>query len=405
MWGMKELGAAFHTYQPPREVTLPSGGQLLVVPEVNEKIFNQVYERILTNGLLDGVAYSFFASLRSWTRVHHPEAMASLKRKLAIMPDANYRIIGDPLFHVILPFLSYEETKILFEAGKIAMEEDLGVCPVSVWLPECGVDVKTAQAALDAGYRALVLKDTQLVKANGDPMAAKLDRGEILVWTSNSWLNNAVANDAGMTISSWGFMEMIREWGGEGTFFAVDTETFGHHWQKRDEFAKWVFNRKMMIQRGLIPMDFRMKMADQKGVTEIREGTSWSCSHGLERWVGGCDCDGASEETRSDKRRYFEGLKDRRLRILDGLEKNAPDWKSWMPRLLAANRHHLFGEGGADMVETLYANNRVKRLVKAYQMCLIGMTSCGWFFGGCDSPERIYPQKAIEEIDRLGIIG
>lgn len=400
----KELGAAFHSYQPPREVALPSGGQLRVVPEINEKIFHQTYERILTEGLLDGVAYSVFAPLRSWMKVYQPEAMKSLRRELARLPDADYRIIGDPLFHVILPFLAYDEAKILFEAGRIAIREDLGVSPVAVWLPECGVDVKTAQAAFDVGYRAIVLKDSQLEKVDGDPMMAQLNRGEIMVWTSNAWLSNKVANDPTMTVDSGSFLEMIADWGGEGTFLAVDTETFGHHWYKRDEFAKWVFNREKMARKGLVPMDFRAKMGKQKGLTQIKEGTSWSCVHGLERWTGGCDCDNASAKARGQKREYFEGLMDRRLAIVSGLDRGAPDWKKWMPAFLAANRHYLFGENKTNLAEGLDGASRVKRLVEAYQMCLIGMTSCGWFFGGDGSEERAYPQTAIEEIDKLGVV-
>lgn len=400
----KELGAAFHSYQPPREVALPTGGQLRVVSEINEKIFHQTYERILTEGLLDGVAYSVFASLRSWMNVYHPEAMKSLRRELSRLPDADYRIIGDPLFHVILPFLAYDEAKILFEAGRIAMKEDLGVSPVAVWLPECGVDVKTAQAALDVGYRAIVLKDSQLERVEGDPMMVRLDRGEIMVWTSNAWLSNKVANDPTMTVDSWNFLEMIAEWGGDGAFFAVDTETFGHHWYKRDEFAKWVFDREKMAKKGLVPMDFRAKMEKRKGLTQIKESTSWSCVHGLERWTGGCDCDNASDKARRQKREYFEGLKDRRLAIISGLDRYAPDWKGWMPAFLAANRRYLFGENKTNLVEGLNGTGRVKRLVEAYQMCLIGMTSCGWFFGGDGSEERAYPQTAIEEIDKLGVV-
>ncbi len=336
--------------------------------------------------------------------VHHPEVMASLKRELARKPDANYRIIGDPLFHIILPFLSYDEARILFEAGRIAMREDLGVTPAVVWLPECGVDVKTAEAALDVGYRALVLKDTQLETVDGDPMVVRLDRGEILVWTSNAWLNNRVANDPGMTVDSWGFMQMIEQWGGDGTFFAVDAETFGHHWYKRDEFVKWVFNREKMAKKGLVPMDFAAKMGKRKGLTYMKEGTSWSCDHGLERWTGGCNCDNASGVARLQKRKYFEGLMDRRLEILKGLDGSASEWRRWMPGFLAANRHYLFGEGGENLVKRLPVRGRAGKLVEAYQMCLVGMTSCGWFFGGDGAPERAYPQTAIEEIDRLNVV-
>ncbi len=400
----KELGAAFHSYQPPREVALPLGGRLRVVPEINEKIFHQTYERILTEGLLDGVVYSVFASLRSWMKIYQPEAMKSLRRGLARLPDADYRIIGDPLFHVILPFLAYDETKILFEAGRMAMREDLGVSPVAVWLPECGVDVKTAQAALDVGYQAIVLKDSQLEKVDGDPMMVRLDRGEIMVWTSNAWLSNKVANDPTMTVDSWRFLEMIADWGGDGSFLAVDTETFGHHWYKRDEFAKWVFNREKMVKKGLVPMDFRAKMGKQKGLTRIREGTSWSCVHGLERWTGGCDCDNASAKARGQKREYFGGLMDRRLAIVSGLDRSAPGWKDWMPAFLAANRHYLFGENKTNLAEGLDGAGRVRKLMEAYQMCLIGMTSCGWFFGTDGSEERAYPQTAIEEIDKLGVV-
>lgn len=399
-----ELGAAFHSYQPPREVCLPSGKKLTVVPDINEKIFRQTYERILTGGLLDGVAYSFFTSLRSWMRVNHPAELSNLKRKLTRTPDANYRIIGDPMFHVILPFLSYDEAKILFQAGRIAIREDLGVSPVCAWLPECGVDEKTVQAAHDVGYKAIVLKDTQLMKVDGDPMSVKLPKGEIVVWTCNSWLNNRVANDPAMTIDSWGFLEMVAGWGNEGTFFAVDAETFGHHWYKRDEFARWVFNRENMAYKGLFPMDFRAKMEKSRGMTNIKESTSWSCEHGLERWTGGCDCDSASGAAKLQKRKYFEGLMDRRLEITRELDRSVPSWKLWMGEFLASNRHYLFGENSVNRVIKLHSNDRVRRLVEAYQLCLVGMTSCGWFFGGDASPERAYPQTAIEEIDKLGVV-
>ena len=94
----------------------------------------------------------------------------------------------------------------------------------------------------------------------------------------------------------------------------------------------------------------------------------------------------------------------RRLDIVKGLDRFAPDWKDWMGDFLAANRHYLFGENEASLLRGLPVNGRVLGLIEAYQMCLIGMTSCGWFFGGDGSPERAYPQTAIEEIDRLGVI-
>lgn len=413
MINQQELGAVFHEYQPPREVHLFSDERLLVAPEINETIYRQVYEPTFVNGFLDGVMYSFYASLRSWMMVYHPEAITRIRERLARMPDVNYRILGDPLFHDILPFMDQRESGVLFKAGRIAMKEDLGLEPVTVWLPECAVDESVLRAAIDAGYGAVYLGDRQVENTGSNPLGVRVANGEIAVWVGNSDLAGRVANDGGLTIDAWGFLQMIRGWGVD-TLFATDGETFGHHWDRRDGFAKTVFNRENMAARGLVPMDFERRMKEPRSYGKVKNGSSWSCFHGVGRWTGECDCDLPTAETLREKRQLFVDLMYRKNEVRKGLDRLGGDWWRWMPGLLAENRHYLFGERYLDEEQEartyedrtgyLPVSEQVKRLARAYQACLVGGISCSLYFGGERRPEREYTKRAIKAVDKLGVI-
>ena len=86
-----------HTYQPHREMFLPSSGeQLLVAPFVNDMIHSQVYEPLFdlteknSEGkeirVPDGV-YSFWAPLRDWEKAHKPDSFERMKININLLPD------------------------------------------------------------------------------------------------------------------------------------------------------------------------------------------------------------------------------------------------------------------------------------------------------------------------------
>ncbi len=410
---MVELGAGLHFYQPERQVRKPSGGLLEVVPWINETIYQQVYRPLLAENSLDGTIFSFFTTLRGWVRENHPSDFCEIQRRISQMPDANLRVLGDPFLHIILPFMDRVDLDILLTAGRIAINEDLGVEPSGLWLPECAVSTPVLEAAYDHGYRFVVLMDDQVDGMGSNPVNVRLPRGrEMGVFGGERWLSGKVAHDDGMTIDSWGFLQMVAQ-GGRNRFFATDGETFGHHKPGRDQFAAHVFDQEKMAVKGVAPLLMENKLGQPRDLTRLREETSWSCAHGVRRWKGECGCGNPSHRRLEEKRAWHYGLLERKTRIKMALDREAPGWQAEFPGLLAANRFYLFNEkqwNGKELVVPVDQfrgrgkGERITRLEEAYQMCLVAWTSCAAFFGPDDSPEGVLPREAIKEIDGLNVI-
>jgi hypothetical protein len=179
---------------------------------------------------------------------------------------------------------------------------------------------------------------------------------------------------------------------------ASDGELYGHHQPFRDRFLSHLVNGASG-SAGLektYPALWLKKYPPQHWVS-IRERTSWSCQHGVERWSGDCDCTPGDGRWKGYLRQAFNRL----ARQLDKVyaetlsSHNIDPWK-----LRNAYIHVMLGKLSAEELIHENAGKRVDpEVVKKIQLLLEAQrerqrifTSCGWFF---DDFNRIEPKNNV----------
>jgi len=199
---------------------------------------------------------------------------------------------------------------------------------------------------------------------------------------------------------------------------ATDGETFGWHEPFADMCLAYFFEHaapKMGMK--VINYAHYLELYPPTWEAEIKpgrdgQGTSWSCSHGVDRWQSDCGCTTDSpswwnQRWRAPLRRAFDALRDHIESI----------WKIECTPLV--NDLDAIREAYIDVVldrtpttiEAFWAQHvrkdvphrdrlKVLRLLEALHNCMLTYTSCAWFFGELSRLEPVqnmkYALRAIE---------
>lgn len=396
----KEFLVTGHFYQPARRID-----GVDVVPWVNETIFQQSYEPILVSPerLPDGLAFSFYANLRSWMRREHPEAFRKIVRKIWQTPDREWRVMGDPLLHVILPFLRDDDLRLLIGAGKLAFKRDLGFEPKGLWLPETAVSEHVLRVAADFGYQYVALRDFQASERRSGIVDVSLGDGrKMAVLLGDSEWSQSVAFHKWITVNGDQFLDMVRADPHWLTNLIVDGETFGHHMEFRDQFLNYVLSQEVLKRHGLRTLSVAAEMtAGRRRTMGLVENTSWSCDHQLGRWRGTCGCDFPSEKALADKRMFYTRLMEYKEIIKARLRELDKKWVERFAPVLAEMSELFAGNTTVDPIKRMSVSEKEKELLRAMTYVYHGLISCGWFFGGDDRPERAYPAEMIKKVEEI----
>lgn len=388
-----------HGYQPHREPFVPNGQRLNVVPQINETIYGQVYKPVFLEGnsVLGGMVFSLFPGVRDWLKTDHPSEFEAIVAKIKTIPNREYHVLGDPYIHLIMPLQAKEDQDMLFQIGKEAFRRDLGFDPKGVWLPETAVSHDTLDAASDNGYEFVALRDNQLLRSDINParVATKNGRG-ITVIHFNSGLSGSLSFDDQASLNADSFLEGLLRFDSDVVVVGSDLELYGHHKKDRDKFLEYLVQPGTLGKHGFIPFDVKGVIEGKTGeVTDIKDGSSWSCEHSLGRWTGECGCDDASELARNDKSRFYTKLGTYGAELNSRLDMVDPSWRLNFVNFFLENRDVMFGK------KSLPEIRREDVLFWAKYCELVGKTSCGWFFGGNDTPEREIPREMIRAIEQL----
>lgn len=403
------LGIGTHNYQPPREIHLVTTDRLLqVVPHVNHTIHDQVYERHLANGerLNDGNVTTAYGTLRSWMKVHKPESFSRMRQTFAQTPDVEYKVMGDPYFHSILPLLPVEDQRMLISIGKQAFMDDLGVEPQGFWFPEGAVSRISLDEVAQAGYRFTMLSDRQVTYPYANPAWVRYLHPQLAAIVYNAGFSDAVANDDWFTMNAHDFLDRLPR--NRMIVAMVDGETFGHHYQGKDQFLQWVTNPGLLQHKGVTPMNVKQLLETYQPKPEnwssVYDGTSWSCPHNLGRWTGheGCNCDNPSEHARSEKVNYYHRIRQTNDLINVSLNNTDPEWRKEFTELFLAIRDKVVT--GQEFWYDIWSNVSDRKKAALYLSkiyVLTADTSCGRFFGKDDSPERQLPHVLLQETETI----
>gem|GEM_PF-4237239 len=425
------FGVLAHGYQPPRVVNidLVLGGEpyhagFSVVPEVNGGITDQVYRPILSEveHLPPGLITSIYAPLRSYLKRSKPEVFARIQEAVRNTSDREYSVLGDPLIHVILPFLPSEDQGMLIEAGRQAFINDFGFAPKGLWLPETAVTKEVLHNAARSGYEFVPLRDSQIENIPG---GANLDarhnicfvqtaaNEEIAVLLGNSGLSGLISYSPWTTFNADEFMrgrQQNEQQNGWNALMMMDLERFGHYQIGADKFLK----RILAIQDnyGFTPLNMRRMLGafargeKEKTYVDVRDRSSWSCEHALGRWTGECNCEDPTEANLREKRQMYGDLMAMNTFVNGELDAGAPGWRAEFGRMFVEFSDEIFTGGdfapmfAAAIMDRGGDEEKVRHFLAKTEI-LIGLTSCGWFFGREERFEQNIPKNMIQGVRDL----
>ncbi|KKS95777.1 MAG: glycoside hydrolase family 57 [Microgenomates group bacterium GW2011_GWC1_43_13] len=424
------FGVLAHAYQPPRSfnVELTFSGKLhhtsfSIFPAINGEITDQVYKPILgeVEHLPPGLVVSIYAPLRSYLKRNEPGVFARVREAVRNTADREYVVLGDPLVHVILPLLPSSDQEMLLSAGRQAFTDDFGFAPKGLWLPETAVSKEVLVSARSVGYEFVPLRDSQVTNIPyGTCLDAKhnvcvvktANNQEMAILLGNSGLSGFVSFQPWSTYNAEGFMagrQQNEQKSGSNALMMMDLERFGHHQKGANDFLK----RILEIQEGygFSPINMRQVLEAkdwrrEKTYVDVNDNTSWSCDHDLGRWTGQCGCDSPSESTRRIKQEFHENLTKMNEFINTSLDTRFPGWRSEFSNLFISFADDIFtgtnfGPSLDQMVKSAGGNEAKIKLYLAKIEVMVGMTSCGWFFGADDRPERSIPSSMIRGVKNL----
>ncbi len=406
-----------HFYQPPREDPL-SG----LIPEEpgaepysnwNERIHNECYQPNAALGNFEKISFNIGPTLFTWIEKFDPTTYHAI----IAQENKNYHKYGvgnglaQAYNHTILPLANKRDKVTQVKWGIADFGYRFGHKPMGMWLPETAVDLETLSVLADCGIKFTLLAPWQIESDQNlptdQPYLVKLpgNREPMVIFFYNRDLSTMVSFQAEATrnadyfIDRWlepEFAKIINA-GDRLTLIASDGELYGHHKAFREYFLSYMLNGALHSRGFNITYPgLWLKNHQPTEYVKISEYTSWSCHHGIIRWMGECDCSpGAS--WKSPLRWGLEVL-------ADALDNEYEEFMSQFTQDIWDLRneyiHVYLGELPLEELLQKYIHDPISKdafqkisLILAAQYERQRMfTSCGWFFS---SFHRIEPQNNI----------
>ncbi|MCL5058326.1 MAG: DUF3536 domain-containing protein [Actinobacteria bacterium] len=435
-----------HFYQPPRENPWLEDIELqdAAYPyhDWNEKITDECYEPNASSRILgeDGwikkivdnyskINFNFGPTLLSWMEANRPEvyrAVIESDRKSSRNFSGHGSAMAQAYNHMIMPLAGSrdKETQIIW--GIRDFEYRFGRKPEGMWLPETAVDLETLDIMARQGLKFTVLAPYQALRfrKKGEdfwrdtgsggidttrPYSVRTGKsgGMINVFLYDGGVSAAVAFEKLLSNGERFAQRLLGAFGGgrEGPLLAniaIDGETFGHHHRHGDMALAYAIqyietNRLAVITN--YP-EYLEKNPPEYEV-EIKENSSWSCAHGIERWRSNCGCNsglhpGWRQEWRKPLRNALNLLRDSAaLQFEQMAAKYLKDpWEARNDYIGVINRR------SPESVESWLEKHRlrkleredrviVSKLLEMQRHSMLMFTSCGWFFDDISGIETI----------------
>jgi alpha-amylase/alpha-mannosidase (GH57 family) len=406
-----------HFYQPPREDAI-SG----VIPEEegaapyrnwNERINARCYRPNADLGNFGKISFNVGPTLLNWLAENDSQTY----HKILAQDRENYERYGvgnamaQAYHHTILPLSSRVDKMTQIQWGIADFEHHFGHKPAGFWLPEAAVDTETLVVLADCGITYTILAPWQSRThpiESGKPYLVDLPGKRCMsVFFYDQDVSTRISFDPGATVNADAFVVNIllpkfpaghhRDAQPHTLMVASDGELYGHHQDFRDKFLARLVNsasRDHHLELTFPGLWIKKYPPTQK--VEIVENTSWSCHHGVTRWMGECGCTYGGTWKAPLRRglNHLATLLDRAY--LDVIRSYGIDpWNlrhtSIGIRLGITDASELIGEASGRKLS--YDELRPIALLLDAQFERQRMfTSCAWYF---DDFDRIEPRNSI----------
>ena len=310
-----------HFYQPPRAD--PFTGEVPEEPDAapyanwNERITAECYAPLAEVGLFGGISFNLGGTLARWL---DENAHGTYERIIAA-ERAYYQEHGvgnglaQPVHHTILPLARRRDKICQVRWGIASFVHRFGHRPLGMWLPEMAVDYETLEVLAAEGVRFTVLSEEQVqddLKDGAGPYRVRLPGGgEIGVFVRDRGLSDALSfgMPAPDRVDEW-LREQVEPRARRGglLLIATDGETFGHHHRQGVEVLERILAGGEAHGYEVTTLSLYFQRHPPKAEVEVVENTAWSCSHGLARWVVGCDCTPGDSRWKGALRRALDNL-------------------------------------------------------------------------------------------------
>ena len=443
-----------HFYQPPRENPWLEAVELqdsaYPFHDWNQRITAECYAPNSASRILDAegrieqivnnyskISFNFGPTLLDWMEKQRPDTYRAI-----LEADAQSRerfsghgsAIAQAYNHMILPLATRRDKQTQVIWGMRNFERHFRRRPEGMWLPETAVDIESLETLAEQGILFTILAPRQANRVrslNGrkwkdirggriDPSRAYLCRlpsgKSINLFFYDGPISQAVAFE-GLLENGERFAEKLlsgfshgRDWP-QLMHIATDGESYGHHHAHGDMALAYALHHVESNNLALITNygEFLEKHPATHEV-EIAEGSSWSCSHGLERWRSDCGCNtgraGWKQAWRGPLRQALDYLRDQLagqyeeraqrlfrdpwaardayIKVL--LDRSPQSIKEFLAEHALPGRHK-------DPVLPL-------KLLEMQRHLLLMYTSCGWYFdeiSGLESTQVLqYAGRALQ---------
>src|ERR1043166_8943366 len=466
-----------HFYQPPREN--PWTGIVEEEPSAtpfhdwNERIHFECYranafvrvgevgpdEQFINN--YEQLSFNFGPTLLSWLERYHPYTYARIieaDRESAVKQNGHGNAIAQAYGHAILPLCNERDLRTQIRWGLADFRYRFGRDAEAIWLPETACNDRVMSALVDADLRYVILAPHQAARvrtgsgsdrimepakmpaqeagAPSDVDENTIDTSMTYRWSDPSDSNTSLAVFFydGATSRAIAFEKLLRSSrelldafarsvGERGMLnIATDGETYGHHFKFGDLCLAHALTEKASA-RGFQITNYGEYLEHHQPTVEVEinngangEGTSWSCVHGVGRWIRDCGCHTGGEPVWNQKwraplRAALDFLRDENVPHFEATSNDLFTFP-WVARddsislildPLASREEFLFAHAG----RWLSADQQTRALtyLELQRMLLLMYTSCGWFFNDVSGIETIqilkYAARAIDLMDQL----
>jgi len=449
-----------HFYQPPRENPWLEEVELqdsaYPFHDWNQRVTEECYwpnaaSRILgpDKRIIDiinnyaHISFDFGPTLLRWLERHHRrlydlilEADRDGQRRFGGHGPAIAQVYN----HQIMPLANEQDKRTAVLWGIVDFQTRFGRSPEGMWLPETAVDLPTLEVLAAFGIRFTILSPLQALEirpisggqwssVDGEridttrPYLCRLPSGRsIAIFFYHGPTAQAVASGYLLQngeMLAQALLGTLDKTGGGLAHIATDGETFGHHHRHTDMALAYCLH--VIQSKGLARLTVYGQYLECFPPTwevRIRQNSSWSCAHGVERWRDNCGCAfgkgmAGRQHWRRPLREAMDGLRDRLAAIYQTeMARFCPD--PWAARdayiKVVTNRSYdtieafLKEQTGRQLDQDQKV--RVMKLLEMQRNALLMFASCAWYFddiGGIEPVQALhYACRAIQLANQLG---
>ncbi|NQW22670.1 MAG: DUF3536 domain-containing protein [SAR202 cluster bacterium] len=448
-----------HFYQPPREnpwlETIELQDSAYPYHDWNERVNAECYAPNGASRLLDErervaniinnyarISFNFGPTLLSWM-----EKNASETYDVILQADEESQrqfsghgsAIAQAYNHMILPLANERDkyTQVLW--GIRDFEHRFHRFPEGMWLPETAVDTETLETLAELGIRFTVLSPFQAQRVRAkesenwqdvtggriDPTSAytlNLPSGRTIdLFFYDDSIHQAVTSEFLLSRGGHEFSRrLVEKFSGEKqsgqlVHMAADGESYGHHHGNGDMALAFALHHIESNNLARITnYGEYLSINPPTREVEIREGSSWTCVHGIERWRSDCGCNSGEHQFwnqawRAPLRAALDWLRDDAAASFEESagELLADPWgarNEYIQVVLDRSEPVVSRFFEAHNAKALSQDEtaRALKLLEMQRNSMLMYTSCGWFFEELSGLETVQVIQYAGRVVQLG---